>query len=429
VITRRLIQVAEVDLGRQRTPEHERGDHIVPYLRSANVGDGALILDDVKSMNFTPKEQVFFSLRPGDVLVTEGSGSKETVGAAAVFNGEVATPVCFQNTLLRLRPRASLSDGRFLYWWMRHAHASGMVAAVTTGANIQHLGAESLRNMRIAVPAIDIQRRMADFLDDQVARIDETIRLREDQIDDLTARLTSFAHSAVTGDRYPHKAATDLAWSPRLPSHWPVARLATIAQIGTGHTPSRSESEYWQDCDIPWLTTTDVKHLRSDEIETLDDTEFHISKIGLENSAAVMHPAGTVALCRTASAGYSAIMGVPMSTSQDFAVWRPSPRLIPRYLLWCLRAMRNDLLDRLAMGSTHKTIYFPDLLSIRMPLPPINEQESIVEAIGREIPNIVAARSEMRAQIILLKERKRSLITAAVTGEFDILTASGRGVT
>lgn len=69
-----LSQVAEVRLGRQRTPEFAVGDHLVPYLRSANVLDGALDLRDVKSMNFTPGEQALFGLRDGDVLVTEAAG-------------------------------------------------------------------------------------------------------------------------------------------------------------------------------------------------------------------------------------------------------------------------------------------------------------------------------------------------------------------
>ena len=84
----------------------------------------------------------------------------------------------------------------------------------------------------------------------------------------------------------------------------------------------------------------------------------------MANSSAELHPKGSVVLCRTASAGYSAVMGKDMATSQDFVAWRCGPQLDPFYLLWCLRAMRSDLLGRLAMGSTHKTIYVPDLQAL-----------------------------------------------------------------
>ena len=96
--TRPLRALATVDLGRQRSPVHEQGPHMVPYLRAANVSDGRLNLVDVKEMNFSLREQQFFALKPGDVLVTEGSGSLQTVGASAVWRGEIPGAVCFQNT-------------------------------------------------------------------------------------------------------------------------------------------------------------------------------------------------------------------------------------------------------------------------------------------------------------------------------------------
>lgn len=114
------------------------------YLRAANVKDGALDLDDVLSMNFTPSEQRIFSLRPGDVLITEGSGSLTAVGASARWSGEMSGAVCFQNTLVRLRA-LRLTDSGFLSWWCRHAFASGLFASIATGANIFHLSAERVR--------------------------------------------------------------------------------------------------------------------------------------------------------------------------------------------------------------------------------------------------------------------------------------------
>ena len=110
-----------------------------------------------------------------------------------------------------------------------------------------------------------------------------------------------------------------------------------------------------------------------------------ISEIGLANSAAELRPPGTVVLCRTASAGYSALMGTEMATSQDFATWTCGERLLPRFLLFCLRAMRSDLLGRLAMGSTHRTIYFPDIESIRIPLPPVGEQERMLDLADAQL--------------------------------------------
>ncbi|GAA3461545.1 restriction endonuclease subunit S [Saccharothrix longispora] len=99
------------------------------------------------------------------------------------------------------------------------------------------------------------------------------------------------------------------------------------------------------------------------------------------------------------------------------------PRLNPYYLLWCLRAMRTDLLERLATGSTHKTIYFPDLQSLRIPLPPLGEQQKIVDQIRQANDQVDLLMGAADRQLGVLAERRQALITAAVTGQLDVMTA------
>ncbi len=74
-------------------------------------------------------------------------------------------------------------------------------------------------------------------------------------------------------------------------------------------------------------------------------------------------------LSRTASVGFSGITGIDLAVSQDFAAWICGPELSASFLLACLRAMKSDF-QRLMMGSTHQTIYMPDIEAFRIPLPP-----------------------------------------------------------
>lgn len=110
-----------------------------------------LDLSDVKEMNFDPSEQQVFRLQPGDVLISEGAGSLAAVGASAVHEGD-PPEVCFQSTLLRLRPRADV-DPHFVAWWARAMYSSGEFARFATGASIYHLGAERFRAIRAWIPA------------------------------------------------------------------------------------------------------------------------------------------------------------------------------------------------------------------------------------------------------------------------------------
>ena len=84
-------------------------------------------------------------------------------------------------------------------------------------------------------------------------------------------------------------------------------------------------------------------------------------------------------LSRTASVGFSAIMGTPMATTQDFVNWVCGHKVLPEYLLYVFRSMRVEF-ERLKFGSTHSTIYMPDVAKLSMPLPPVPEQRKIVEA-------------------------------------------------
>lgn len=311
----------------------------------------------------------------------------------------------------------------WLYWslraathWIERELTSGMIGMV-------HVTKEDLNNVPIPIPVQDEQHRISEFLDAEIAHVDRLIEAQRRVSAKLAERRVAGVIAAVAGAHYSDQRASGLAWSSTLPKHWNEVRVGLVAHMGSGHTPSRSHPEWWVDCTIPWITTGEVSQIRDDRREKLTETRERISQLGLENSSAELCPAGTVVLSRTASAGYSAVMGGDMATSQDFVTWVCGPRLNPYYLLWCLRAMRQDLLGRLAMGSTHKTIYVPDLQTLRIPLPDLVEQHRIVEEIRDQNLKIDQLVDAVERQTVLLAERRQALITAAVTGQLDVTTA------
>ncbi|GAB3802885.1 restriction endonuclease subunit S domain-containing protein [Micromonospora zhanjiangensis] len=91
-------------------------------------------------------------------------------------------------------------------------------------------------------------------------------------------------------------------------SRWPTVPIRYVARLGTGHTPSRQHPEYWENCTVPWVTLADVWQLRSGTVDVIRETKEKISPLGIANSSAVKHPAGTVILSRTASVGFSGIL-------------------------------------------------------------------------------------------------------------------------
>ena len=141
-----------------------------------------------------------------------------------------------------------------------------------------------------------------------------------------------------------------------LPSGWRWVPLQRVARLETGHTPSRQNPEYW-DGDIDWLSIRDA---RKHHGGVVDHTSQKVTQAGIDASAARVLPAQTVCLSRTASVGYVTILGRPMATSQDFVTWSCTPALQPEYLMYALMAEGKGI-RRFGRGSTHTTIYFPEL--------------------------------------------------------------------
>lgn len=90
---KKIGEIGEVQLGRQRSPKDHFGPHMRPYVRSANITWDGWDLSDVKEMNFSPEEFEVFKLKSGDVLLNEGSGSPSEVGKPAIWKGRSITYV------------------------------------------------------------------------------------------------------------------------------------------------------------------------------------------------------------------------------------------------------------------------------------------------------------------------------------------------
>ncbi|MFV2108375.1 restriction endonuclease subunit S [Micromonospora sp. LOL_015] len=192
-----LNEIAEVRLGRQRSPKNHSGTHMRPYLRAANVSWDGLKLDDVKEMNFTDDELETYRLLPGDIVVGEASGSPGEVGKPAIWNGEI-TDCCFQNTLIRVRSLGP--DPRYLLYFLRSEALRGAFVAESRGVGIHHLGAARLSSWHVPVPPLAEQRRIVSLLDRHFSGLDSTEELIEQAKKRIRRLRSVLASRAFSGD-------------------------------------------------------------------------------------------------------------------------------------------------------------------------------------------------------------------------------------
>lgn len=283
------------------------------------------------------------------------------------------------------------------------------------------LNQELMADTRFFAPPRTEQAAIAAALDRETARINALIAKKVRFIELLKEKRQALITHAVTKGLDPNVKMKDSGaeWIGEVPEHWASVPIRRVAQLESGHTPSRLVPAYWENCTIFWFTLADIYQVRKEGRVVVTETSEKVSELGVANSSARKLPAGTVILSRTASVGFPAILGCEMAVSQDFAAWICGERLDNQFLYLTLKAMRQEL-GRLTMGSTHKTIYMPDIEKLRCPLPPIDEQQRIVESVARKAARIDSLSSAADRSIALLKERRSALITAAVTGQIDL---------
>ncbi|MFG3142660.1 restriction endonuclease subunit S [Streptomyces sp. NPDC048211] len=185
-----------VNLGKMLQSENKGSDVLAPYMRAANVQpDGELALGDAKTMWFSTREMRMLDLRAGDVVVVEGG-----IGGygRAAFISEPLDGWGFQNSINRIRP-AGENDGRYLTYFLIMARQKGFITAYCNIVSMPHLTAEKLAAMPIMIPPSDVQRQIADRLDEETAKISALIAKAKEHIAFAKERRSALITAAVTG--------------------------------------------------------------------------------------------------------------------------------------------------------------------------------------------------------------------------------------
>ena len=128
-----------------------------PYLRTKNVYDGRIEIDDVLSMPMTDKQFRQFMVKEGDILLNEGQ-SLELVGRCAMYRGEFPRPCAIQNQLLRFRAHTGVS-GLFASQLFRYCQQKGIFARVALQTtSIAHLGGTRFEQLLLPWPPTEAEQ-------------------------------------------------------------------------------------------------------------------------------------------------------------------------------------------------------------------------------------------------------------------------------
>jgi type I restriction enzyme, S subunit len=420
---RPLSEVADVRLGRQRSPKNHTGPQMRPYLRAANVGWSGLLLDDVKQMNFTDAEMSVYALRPGDLLLSEASGSPDEVGKPAIWSGELEE-CAFQNTLVRVRPMGP--EPRYLLHYFRYLALSGQFSAHARGVGIHHIGRARLAAWPIPLPPTVEQQQIVDILEDHLSRLDATdttleqVRQRLTGLQDrlLKSRLLgeSVDGQRLTADLQP--AGVDDGKLDDLPVGWHWRRLGDLADIVGGVTKDAKRQGDPAFVEVPYLRVANVQRGRLDlrHVTTIRVPPAKAATLVLRPGDVLLNEGGD----RDKLARGWIWQGQVERCIHQNHVFRARVRdgqIEPRLLSWAANTIGAPWAERNGKQSVNlASISLSKIRLMPIPVPPTAIQDGLVASIEEEL----AATRRLTQAIDLAKPRatalRRSLLAAALSG-------------
>lgn len=348
-------------------------------------------------------------VHPGDVVMNALGKPHGSIGRSGTEG--ITSPAYW---VLKCREQV---DSRYVHYLLRSGHMVEEYQRLGKylPPNQFDISWEVFREISIPLPPLDVQSRIAAFLDDQVARIDDAYGLRATQI----VMVNQWQQSSVTED-----------FVRLTRSHGLVRLRFWVRSLRQGWSPeceSRApESGEWG---VLKAGCTNGGVFRADELKTLPPAMAPREAFRVRPGDLLINRAsGSPDLIGSAAVVPATCPGRILFSDKTYRV-DLRPGVVPEYVagLWLSRQVREAL--RLGISGAEgmaNSLPAAVIRNIQLPKAPEAAQRTWVAENASRAARHAQLISALGASRRLLMERKRSLITAAVTGEFDVTTASSR---
>lgn len=297
--------------------------------------------------------------------------------------------------------RFTSCDLRWLYYALRSVDLRG----VSQDVGVPGLSREAAYNVRLPdVPSLEEQNQIADFLDDQVALLDRAIALRQQQMALLDERRSSDLADLFSEARDDRTST-------------PLTRLLLVPPCYGVLVPQRVDEG------VPFIRIGDLPRIQrglapESSIRPAQSAEYRRTIVA----------AGDVLTAVVGTLGTSAIVGLPASGSNVArAVCRLQPAsAVPSWFIyaWLSSVWFRTQAERSTGGGTAQaTLNMGDLAKFSVAVPDDEALDDVADTARLLMERYAQAQAALGRGLALLRERKQALITAAVTGQFDVTTA------
>ena len=381
-----------------------------------------------------PNERNRRLLKKSDLLLEKsGGGDLQPVGVVMLYDHDVEA-VC-SNFVARM-PVSDRFDPNYLTYLHSHLYAIRLnVRSIKQTTGIQNLDSSSYLGESVAFPPLPEQASIFRYLDHVDRRIQRYIRAKQKLIALLEEQKQAVIHQAVTGQidvrtgrPYPAYKNSGVAWMRKVPEHWQLLRLKDVAHVQTGLTLGK---------DYRSTRTTSRPYLRVANVQAgcLDLTHVKSIDVPLKEADGATLLNGDVLMTE----------GGDIDKLGRGCVWREEiSKCLHQNHIFAVRCKHGLLSPEFLvglMGSQHGRAYFEltakqttnlastnssTLRAFPIPLPVLEEQVTILNALSEETNAMDHAMSQAERKIEYLREYRTRLIADVVTGKLDVRKAAAR---
>ena len=414
--------------GKQQSSSNKSGGTPQKFITTSNLYWGYFVLDNVKVMNFTDEEIKNCSATKGDLLVCEGGAG---YGRSAIWNEDY--DICLQNHVHRLRPCIN-GICEYVYYFIYLLKESNNLASV--GTAMPGLSANRLKGLLLPFPPLSEQKRIVAKLGEILPQVEKYNKVQS-CLDELNIEIQDKLKKSVLQEAIQGKLVQQIAEECTaqellelikeekrklvkegklkksalndsvifrgddnkyyeqigencnditdeipfdLPYNWCWCRFSNIVSMTIGKTPARGEQTYWINGKYNWVSISDMVDGGS-----ISTTKEKVSDLAVkEVFSAPISEKGSLLMSFKLSIGKTSILDIDAYHNE--AIITISPIIDKEY------AMRNYLFKVLPLianlGESKyaikgKTLNSKSLSNLLIPLPPLQEQQRIIEQMNR----------------------------------------------
>lgn len=400
---KKLEEIANIK-GGKRLPKGENlldNNTKFTYIRVADFQDnGTINLQNIKFIN----ENTYNVLKNykiyDDNLYISIAG---TIGKSGIIPKELNGAILTENAVKLEYIQNNISN-KFMYFFTLSNIFKTQIQTSTKIVAQPKLAITRLKQIQIPLPPLKEQERIVGILDESFAKIDESIKILEQDLLNLDELMQSALQKAF------NPLKDNVKENYKLPQSWEWKSLGEIGEIITGTTPSKNNPNFYGN-EYPLFKPSD---LNGDII--IKYASDNLSKLGFDNARNL--PKDTIlVVCIGASIGKVGLSGVNGSCNQQINAIIPNSAFTSKYLFFvCLSNYFQTILKKNASQTTLPIINKTEFSKLQIPLPPIKEQEQIASHLDELSSHVKNLKQNYQAQIKDLQELKNSLLDKAFKG-------------